>query len=43
MPNSLASPPVRDLLDRLFQAADHDDDRRAALAARHPGGHSRLH
>ncbi len=37
MPNSLASPPVRDLLDRLFQAADHDDDRRAALAARHPG------
>ena len=38
MPNSLASPPVRDLLDRLFQAADHDDDRRAALAARHPGG-----
>ncbi len=38
MPNSLASPPVRDLLDRLFQAADHDDDRRVGLAARHPGG-----
>ncbi len=38
MPNSLASPPVRDLLDRLFQAADHDDDRRAGLAERHPGG-----
>jgi len=38
MPNSLAAPPVRDLLDRLFQAAEHDDDRRAGLADRHPGG-----
>jgi predicted O-methyltransferase YrrM len=38
MPNSLASPPVRPLLDRLFLAAEHDDARRAGLAERHRDG-----
>jgi len=36
MPNTLAAPPVRDLLDRLFQAAGHDDDRRAVSYVRDP-------
>jgi hypothetical protein len=36
--NSLTSPPVRSLLDRLFQAAAGDDARRAGLAERHPSG-----
>jgi predicted O-methyltransferase YrrM len=38
MPNSLTSPPVRPLLDRLFQAADSDDARRATMRERHPRG-----
>ena len=38
MPNSLTSPPVGPLLDRLFQAADSDDARRDALRDRHPDG-----
>ena len=38
MPNSLTSPPVSSLLDRLFQAADGDDARRAGLGERYPDG-----
>jgi predicted O-methyltransferase YrrM len=38
VPNSLTSPPVRPLLDRLFQSADSDDARRAAMRERHPQG-----
>ncbi len=38
MPNSLQSRPVRDLLDRLFQAAEGDDLRRARVAMAHPDG-----
>jgi predicted O-methyltransferase YrrM len=38
VPNSLTSPPVRPLLDRLFQSADSDDARRATMRARHPHG-----
>ena len=38
MPNSLTSPPVRPLLDRLFQSADSDDARRATMRERHPHG-----
>jgi len=38
MPNSLTSPPVSDLLGRLFQAAEGDDARRAGLAGRYPDG-----
>lgn len=38
MPNSLTSPPVRPLLDRLFQSADSDDARRATMRERHPQG-----
>ncbi len=39
MPNSLTSPPVRPLLDRLFQAADSDDAAQwATVRARHPDG-----
>jgi predicted O-methyltransferase YrrM len=38
MVNSLLAPPVRPLLDRLFQAAEGDDLRRAGVAARHPDG-----
>ena len=39
MPNSLTSPPVRPLLDRLFQAADSDDAAHwATVRARHPDG-----
>jgi predicted O-methyltransferase YrrM len=30
MPNTLTSPPVQAVLDRLFVAAAHDDDRRSA-------------
>lgn len=36
MTNSLTSPPVRSLLDRLFGAAAGDDARRASLAEGHP-------
>jgi predicted O-methyltransferase YrrM len=36
--NSLTSPLVRSLLDRLFQAAAGDDARRASLAEGHPRG-----
>jgi predicted O-methyltransferase YrrM len=38
MPNSLQSAPVRDLLDRLFKAAEGDDLRRAGIATAHPDG-----
>ena len=38
MPNSLTSPPVRPLLDRLFRAADADDTHRVTIGARHPDG-----
>jgi predicted O-methyltransferase YrrM len=38
VPNSLTSPPVRPLLDRLFQSADSDDARRATMRERHPHG-----
>lgn len=39
MPNSLTSPPVGPLLDRLFQAADSDDSTyRVIVRERHPDG-----
>ena len=38
MPNSLTAPPVRPVLDRLFQAADQDDANRITMRQRHPGG-----
>ena len=38
MPNSLTSPSIRSLLDRLFQAAAGDDTRRPGLAECHPDG-----
>jgi predicted O-methyltransferase YrrM len=38
VPNSLTSPPVRPLLDRLFQAAEGDAARSAGLADRYPNG-----
>jgi predicted O-methyltransferase YrrM len=38
MPDSLTSPPAAAVLDRLFAAAAHDNDRRSAL----PGGRSRV-
>ena len=38
VPNSLTSPPVRPLLDRLFQAAEGDPARWAGLAERYPSG-----
>jgi predicted O-methyltransferase YrrM len=38
VPNSLTSPPVRLLLDRLFQSADSDDARRTTMRERHPHG-----
>ena len=38
MPNSLQSEPVRDLLDRLFKAAEGDDLRRVRVAMAHPDG-----
>ena len=38
MPNSLTDPPVRPVLDRLFQAADQDRPIQAALRQRYPGG-----
>jgi predicted O-methyltransferase YrrM len=40
MPNSLQSPPVRPVLDRLFKDAEGDAARRARMEARHPGGFS---
>ena len=42
MPNSLTSPPVRPLLDRLFQAADADDTQWVTVRERHPEGFSGL-
>ena len=42
VPNSVTSPPVRSLLDRLFQAAEGDDARRASLAERYPDGFAAL-
>ena len=38
MPNSLTAPPVRDLLDRLFMAAEGDDASRASVRERYPDG-----
>jgi hypothetical protein len=38
MPNSLQSQPVRDLLNRLFEAAEGDDPRRVRLDQAHPDG-----
>jgi predicted O-methyltransferase YrrM len=38
MPNSLQSEPVRDVLNRLFAAANGDDLRRARVAMAHPDG-----
>lgn len=38
VPNSLTSPPVRPVLDRLFQAAEGDSARSAGLAERYPDG-----
>jgi predicted O-methyltransferase YrrM len=38
VPNSLTSPPVRPLLDRLFRAAEDDSARSAGLAERYPNG-----
>jgi len=38
VPNSLTSPPVRPLLDRLFRAADADDTHRVTIPERHPDG-----
>ena len=38
MPNSLTSPPVRDLLDRLFREAEDDDARWVSVRERHPNG-----
>ena len=39
MPDSLTSPPVRPVLDRLFQAADSDDAaQRVTVRERHPDG-----
>jgi predicted O-methyltransferase YrrM len=40
MPNSLQSPPVRPVLDRLFKAAEGDAARRARMEARLPDGFS---
>ena len=39
MPDSLTSPPVRPVLDRLFQAADSDDAaQRVTVRERYPDG-----
>ena len=40
MPNSLQSPPVRPVLDRLFKAAEADAARSARMTSRHPDGFS---
>ena len=42
MPNSLTSLPVSSVLDRLFQAAEGDNVRRAGLAGRYPDGFAAL-
>ena len=38
MPNSLTDPPVRPVLDRLFQAADQDSAQWVSIRERHPDG-----
>jgi predicted O-methyltransferase YrrM len=38
VPDSLTVPPVRPVLDRLFQAAGSDSAHWAAVRERHPGG-----
>jgi hypothetical protein len=38
VPNSLTSPPVSSVLDRLFQAAEGDNARWAGVAGRYPDG-----
>jgi predicted O-methyltransferase YrrM len=40
MPNSLQSPPVRPVLDRLFKAAEGDAARGVRMMGRHPDGFS---
>jgi predicted O-methyltransferase YrrM len=42
MVNSLQAEPVRDLLSRLFRAADDDELRRPAVAERYPDGFQEL-
>jgi len=42
VPNSLTSPPVRPVLDRLFQAADDDAAHWATMRQRHPDGFAAL-
>ena len=42
MVNSLQAEPVRDLLGRLFRAADDDELRRPAIAERYPDGFQEL-
>jgi len=42
VPNSLTSPPVRPVLDRLFQAADDDAAHWATMRRRHPDGFAAL-
>jgi predicted O-methyltransferase YrrM len=42
MVNSLQAEPVRDLLGRLFRAADDDELRRPAIAERYPDGFREL-
>jgi predicted O-methyltransferase YrrM len=38
VPNSLTDPPVRPVLDRLFQAADQDGAQWVSIRERHPDG-----
>jgi predicted O-methyltransferase YrrM len=38
VPNSLTDPPVRPVLDRLFQAADQDGAQWVSIGERHPDG-----
>ena len=42
MPNSLTTSPVRDVLDRLFRAAEGDDASRVSVRERYPGGFATL-
>jgi predicted O-methyltransferase YrrM len=42
VPNSLTTPPVRDLLDRLFRAAEGDDATRVGVRERYPNGFATL-
>jgi predicted O-methyltransferase YrrM len=42
VPNSLTIPPVRDLLDRLFRAAEGDEASRVSVRERYPNGFAAL-